>query len=141
MLITDDRAEHVPGCNMAFRKHELAAIGGLNPEYTAAGDDVDVCWKLLDRGREIAFAHAAQVRHHRRSTVMGYLRQQRGYGKAEKTLAGPHRHRFNRMGQARWAGVIYGGAASCRPCSARSSTTATRVQRRSNGWFDGVPSG
>ncbi len=110
VLITDDRAEHVPGCNMAFRKHELAAIGGFNPEYTSAGDDVDVCWKLLDRGREIAFAHAAQVRHHRRSTVMGYLRQQRGYGKAEKMLAGPHRHRFNRMGQARWAGVIYGGA-------------------------------
>lgn len=111
VLITDDRAEHVPGCNMAFRKHELAAIGGFNPEYTAAGDDVDVCWKLLDRGREIGFAHAAQVRHHRRSTVMGYLRQQRGYGKAEKMLAGPHRYRFNRMGQARWAGVIYGGTA------------------------------
>jgi hypothetical protein len=43
--------------------------------------------------------------------VRGYLRQQRGYGKAERMLAGAHPHRFNRLGQARWRGFIYGGAA------------------------------
>jgi hypothetical protein len=110
VLTSDDRAEHVPGCNMAFRARDLEAIGGFDPAYTAAGDDVDVCWKLLDRGQEIAFAHAAQVRHHRRATVKGYLRQQRGYGKAEKLLGGAHPERFNGLGQARWRGMIYGGA-------------------------------
>jgi len=110
VLLCDDRAEHVPGCNMAFRREALEEIGGFDPVYTAAGDDVDVCWKLLDRGREIGFAPAAQVRHHRRDTVRGYLRQQRGYGKAERLLAGTHRHRFNGLGQARWRGFIYGGA-------------------------------
>lgn len=109
VLIRDDRAEHVPGCNMAFRRDELTAIGGFDVVYTSAGDDVDVCWKLLDRGGEIAFAHAAQVRHHRRSTVRAYLKQQRGYGRSEKMVASRHPHRFNRLGQARWAGAIYGG--------------------------------
>jgi len=109
VLVTDDRAEHVPGCNMAYRRADLRAVGGFRPAYTAAGDDVDVCWKLLDAGREIAFAAAAQVRHHRRDTVAGYLRQQRGYGRAERMLAGAHPHRCNRLGQARWSGVIYGG--------------------------------
>jgi O-antigen biosynthesis protein len=109
VLVGDDRAEHVPGCNMAFRKSALERVGGFDPVYTAAGDDVDVCWKLLDRGERIAFAAAAQVRHRRRDTVRGYLRQQRSYGAAERVLAERHRHRFNRLGQARWGGVIYGG--------------------------------
>lgn len=109
VLLTPDRAEHVPGCNMAFRRDALEDIGGFDPTFTSAGDDVDVCWKLLDRGYQIGFAPAAQVRHHRRSSVVGYLRQQRGYGRAEKMLAGAHPHRFNLLGQARWQGAIYGG--------------------------------
>ncbi len=110
VLLAPDRAEHVPGCNMAFRREHLVAIGGFNPAFTSAGDDVDVCWKLLDEGHEIGFAPAAEVIHHRRATVMGYLRQQRGYGRAEAMLSGPHRHRFNRLGQARWLGFVYGGS-------------------------------
>jgi hypothetical protein len=96
---------------MAFRAQELRAIGGFDVTYTSAGDDVDVCWELLDRGGEIAFAPAAQVRHHRRRTVRAYLRQQRGYGRSERMVAAAHPHRFNRLGQARWRGSIYGGAA------------------------------
>jgi glycosyltransferase involved in cell wall biosynthesis len=110
VLISDNRAEHVPGCNMAYKKERLEAIGGFNPIYTSAGDDVDVCWKLLDEGWEIAFAPAAQVHHHRRDTVKGYLKQQRGYGRAEALLEPHHRRRFNRLGQARWSGFVYGGA-------------------------------
>ncbi|HEV2754765.1 MAG TPA: glycosyltransferase [Actinomycetota bacterium] len=109
VLIADTRAEHVPGCNMAYERDALVAVGGFNPIYTAAGDDVDVCWKILDAGWHIAFSPAAQVRHHRRDTVSGYLKQQRGYGRAEALLAPHHRHRFNRLGQARWTGVVYGG--------------------------------
>jgi glycosyltransferase involved in cell wall biosynthesis len=109
VLVADDRAEHVPGCNMAFRREALEAIGGFDPVYTAAGDDVDVCWKILDRGYEIGFSPGAQVFHHRRDSVRRYLKQQKGYGKAEKMLAGRHRHRFNRLGQARWSGFVYGG--------------------------------
>jgi glycosyltransferase involved in cell wall biosynthesis len=108
VLISDTRAEHVPGCNMAFRRSALEAVGGFDAVYTAAGDDVDVCWKLLDRGEEIAFSPAAQVLHHRRSSVAGYLRQQIGYGKSERMVYHRHRHRFNRLGQARWSGFIYG---------------------------------
>jgi glycosyltransferase involved in cell wall biosynthesis len=108
VLISDTRAEHVPGCNMAFRRSALEAVGGFDPVYTAAGDDVDVCWKLLDRGDQIAFSPAAQVLHHRRPTVGAYLRQQVGYGKSERIVYHRHRHRFNRLGQARWSGFIYG---------------------------------
>lgn len=111
VLLGEGRAEHVPGCNMAFDRERLAEIGGFDVRYVAAGDDVDVCWKLLDRGHEIGFSPSAQVDHHRRSTIRGFLRQQRGYGRAERMLSGPHQHRLNRMGQARWRGFVYGPGA------------------------------
>jgi len=110
VLLSADRAEHVPGCNMSVRAEALREIGGFDHAYVAAGDDVDVCWRLLDRGGRIGFATAAQVHHHRRDTVLGYLRQQRTYGRAERMLAGQHRHRFNRWGAARWSGFVYGGS-------------------------------
>ena len=108
VLVADDRAEHVPGCNLAVRRTTLEAIGGFHPPFVAAGDDVDVCWRLLDSGHQIAFAPAAQVRHHARPLVRSYLRQQRTYGAAERMVCGRHTHRFNRLGQSRWAGFIYG---------------------------------
>lgn len=109
VLVGDDRAEHVPGCNLAVRRSTLLEIGGFDTAYTAAGDDVEVCWRLLDLGGRIAFSPAAQVHHHRRDTVRRYLRQQAGYGRAERMLMGQHRHRFNRLGAARWTGFVYGG--------------------------------
>lgn len=107
VLVANDRAEHVPGCNMAFWRFVLDEVGGFDPVYTAAGDDVDVCWKVLDRGWEIGFHPAALVWHHRRPTVKAYLRQQRGYGKAEALVAARHPDRFTAAGTARWRGRIY----------------------------------
>ena len=61
-VLLDDRiAEHVPGCNMAFRRDALLAVGGFNPAYLRAGDDVDVCWRLQARGWKIGFSSSALV--------------------------------------------------------------------------------
>ena len=107
VLLTDDRAEHVPGCNMAFWRQVLQEVGGFDPVYNAAGDDVDVCWKVLDRRWEIAYHPAALVWHHRRPGLRRYLRQQRGYGRAEALVEARHPERFNSIGTARWRGRIY----------------------------------
>jgi GT2 family glycosyltransferase len=109
ILLDDEIAEHIPGCNMAFRKEALAAIEGFDTSYTAAGDDVDICWRLQERGHTIGFSPAAIVWHHRRKSIKSYLKQQMGYGKAEAMLLQKHPDRFNAVGCARWAGRIYGG--------------------------------
>jgi glycosyltransferase involved in cell wall biosynthesis len=108
VLLDDERAEHVPGCNMAFWRERLVEIGGFDPVYKAAGDDVDVCWKLLDRGYEIRFHPSALVWHRRRDSVRAFWRQQLGYGKAEALVERNHPDKFNSLGQATWRGVIYG---------------------------------
>ena len=109
VLLDDEEAEHIPGCNMAFRREVLEEIGGFNPIYRAAGDDVDVCWRLQEHGYRIAFSPAAMVWHFRRNTVKAYVGQQRGYGKAEGLLYFRHPQRFNALGYSRWRGRIYGG--------------------------------
>jgi O-antigen biosynthesis protein len=109
ILLDDEIAEHIPGCNMAFRKDALAEIDGFDTTYTAAGDDVDICWRLQERGHTIGFSPAALVWHHRRKTIKSYLKQQMGYGKAEAMLLQKHPNRFNAVGCAKWAGRIYGG--------------------------------
>jgi O-antigen biosynthesis protein len=106
-VLLDDRiAEHVPGCNMAFRRDALLAISGFNPLYLRAGDDVDVCWRLQARGWKIGFASAALVWHHHRSSVRAYWRQQVGYGEGETWLMAHHPDKFL-DGQMLWRGRIY----------------------------------
>jgi O-antigen biosynthesis protein len=110
VLINNEAAEHIPGCNMAFRKDRLEAIGQFEPDHRAAGDDVDVCWKLLARRERIAFSPSAIVWHHRRSSVREFWRQQVGYGNAEAHLQRRYPGRFNLFGDLVWAGSIYDGA-------------------------------
>ena len=107
VLIDDELAEHVPGCNMAFRKEALEAIGGFDVLHRTAGDDVDLCWKLLARDEKIAFAPGAVVWHHRRPTIPAFLKQQKGYGFAEAHLRQRYPGRFNVFGYAVWSGGIY----------------------------------
>jgi O-antigen biosynthesis protein len=108
VLLSDDVAEHIAGCNMAFRREVLLRLGGFDPVYRAAGDDIDICWRLQDAGYTIGFSPAAVVWHFRRNTVAAYIGQQRGYGKAEALVYSKHPFRFNLFGQAKWLGRIYG---------------------------------
>jgi glycosyltransferase involved in cell wall biosynthesis len=108
VLLSDEVAEHIAGCNMAFRREALLRLGGFDPIFRAAGDDVDICWRFQDAGYVIGFSPAAVVWHFRRNTVRAYCDQQRGYGKAEALVYSKHPFRFNQLGQAKWIGRIYG---------------------------------
>jgi glycosyltransferase involved in cell wall biosynthesis len=107
VLLSDSVAEHVPGCNLAVRASALREIGGFAPRFRTAGDDVDVCWRLQDRGGTLGFDPAAVVWHHRRNSIRAYVRQQRGYGRAEALLEDKWPERYNAGGHFRWAGRIY----------------------------------
>jgi GT2 family glycosyltransferase len=119
VLISDREAEHVPGCNMAFRRSVLEQIGGFDERFRVAGDDVDLCWRLQKAGQLLGFSAGAVVMHRRRDSIRRYLRQQYGYGKAEALLERKWPTHYNRAGASRWSGRIYhqpsaGGAAGRR---------------------------
>jgi GT2 family glycosyltransferase len=107
VLLSDLEAEHIPGCNMAFRRAHLKEIGGFDTRFRVAGDDVDVCWRLRRRGWSLGFSPAAVVWHHRRSSVRAYWKQQRGYAKAEALLKEKWPEKYNATGHLVWAGRVY----------------------------------
>jgi glycosyltransferase involved in cell wall biosynthesis len=126
VLTGTDHAEHLAGCNMVFTRAALMAIGGFDAQFTAAGDDVDICWRLLDNGYRLGFCPSAFVWHFRRNTVRAYFGQQRGYGRAEAMLYVKYPERFNALGQIRWRGVIPGFARTM-PGGSRTRISWTRA--------------
>jgi GT2 family glycosyltransferase len=107
VMLTDRLAEHVPGCNMVFYKWALEEIGGFDPIYHRAGDDVDLCWRLQQKGYLIGFSPGGFVWHYRRNNIRAYLSQQQGYGEAEAMLVRRHPEYFNAFGASMWRGRIY----------------------------------
>jgi GT2 family glycosyltransferase len=109
VLLDDEEAEHLPGCNIAVTRAAFDAIGGFDPQFHTAGDDVDFCWRLRAAGFRLGFAPGAFVWHWRRPSIRAFLKQQLGYGKAERLLIRKHPEKFSKHGGAKWQGFVYGG--------------------------------
>ncbi len=107
VMLDDKFAEHIPGCNMAFKKWALEEIEGFDPVFTTAADDVDLCWRLLEKNYCIGFSPSAVVWHRRRPSVRAYWKQQVGYGISEALLERKHPNKFNPWGHTFWGGTIY----------------------------------
>jgi len=110
----DDRLAQLCGCNMAITKAALLKVGGFDPMFTSAGDDVDLSWRLAASGETLAYAPGAVVIHERRATLAAYLRQQRGYGIGEGLLFRKYPLRTadqdGMYAGPSWIGSILGGA-------------------------------
>ena len=94
---------------MALHRWAFESVGGFDPEYRKAGDDVDFCWRLQQAGHVIAFSpdrhRLALPALHARSA---FRKQQEGYGEAESMLRFKHLIFFGPTGTAKWRGQIYG---------------------------------
>ncbi|WP_276502540.1 glycosyltransferase [Terrimonas pollutisoli] len=109
VLITDVEAEHIPGCNFSIRKSVLNKLGGFDVQFTTAGDDVDMCWRVTEAGWKIGFNAGAMVWHHRRRTAKSYWKQQVGYGKAEALLERKWPQKYNNIGHKTWGRIYSNG--------------------------------
>jgi hypothetical protein len=93
---------------MAFRKAALLEVGGFDPQFCIAGDDVDICWRLQQKGWTLGFNPAAMVWHERRNSLRMFWKQQKNYGKAEAMLERKWPEKYNCAGHVTWAGRVYG---------------------------------
>jgi Glycosyl transferase family group 2 len=94
---------------MAFHRAALEQVGGFDPRFRVAGDDVDLCWRIQDAGGTLGFSPGALVWHRARRSATAYLRQQAGYGRAEALLERKWPDRYNHGGHVSWNGTVYGG--------------------------------
>lgn len=68
-----------PTCNLAVRRDVFAALGGFDENWRSAAYDVDLCWRLVLCGFVIGHAPKATLKHLRRHSLRGLLRQMENY--------------------------------------------------------------
>lgn len=67
--------------NFAIKKDLFEEIGGFNEEYRyASGEDVDICYKILNKGYKIRFVKDAVVGHFHPEKLYKYLITQLKHG-------------------------------------------------------------
>jgi glycosyltransferase involved in cell wall biosynthesis len=93
IVSADGRCTHLAGCNMSFRM-DIARKGRFDAESVAVGDDVRFCYWVLDLGEDLLLHPTAIVRHHRRRTLKGYLRQMDTYGHVSTHIQADHGERL-----------------------------------------------
>lgn len=87
--------------NAAFRSQAIRDAGGFD-ESLIAGEDADLCWRIVERGGSIAYCHKAIVRHRHRATFGGLYRWAFGYGESGAAVFAKHRRRMAKRARYAW---------------------------------------
>ena len=70
------RINHLPSCNLAFRRQALESIGGFDEDFgRASAEDYDLCQRFTDSGSILVYDPLIPVIHHHSSTISGVLRR------------------------------------------------------------------
>jgi cellulose synthase/poly-beta-1,6-N-acetylglucosamine synthase-like glycosyltransferase len=81
----DGSVFYVPTCNMLVRKEIYEQVGGLD-ETLQVGEDVDLCWRMMQAKHHLFYIPRGRVLHkHRNRMLSGFLRRF-DYGTSEAVL-------------------------------------------------------
>ncbi len=78
--------------NLAVKRELLEKVGGFNEEYgSASGEDNDLSYRILKRGKKLSFDMCAAVTHFHEISLAKYLKQQYNHGKWRVKLYKDHK--------------------------------------------------
>jgi mycofactocin system glycosyltransferase len=80
---------YVPSCNLAVLRETFLEVGGFN-EDMEVGEDVDLCWRLIDGGHKIEYRPSAKVLHRHRNRLGPFCVRRFEYGTSEPMLQARH---------------------------------------------------
>jgi mycofactocin system glycosyltransferase len=87
---------YLPSCNLLVRRQAFSELGGFNEEMQV-GEDVDLSWRLRDRGWRICYHPRGKVRHEHRNRLASFMRRRFEYGTSEGALQRKHPLRRKQM--------------------------------------------
>jgi len=91
-----DRSFYVPSCNLLVRRKAFLKVGGYR-EDLIVGEDVDLCWRLQDRGYHVEFVPRGTVFHRHRNKILSFAKRRFDYGGSEPLLQRLHPNRRKMM--------------------------------------------
>ena len=116
----------------------VARVDALGDGFDAdmrVGEDVDLVWRLVDRGLRVRFEPAATVRHEHRSTLRAWLGRKFFYGTGADPLAQRHPDDIAPVVLPPWGAAVLVALAAQRRWSLPAvvvvlATTVLRIGRR-----------
>lgn len=80
---------YVPSAAMIGRVATLRAVGGFD-ESMHCGEDVDLCWRLIESGARLRYEPIALVSHDHRTEALPWFKRKAFYGTAAGPLSERH---------------------------------------------------
>ncbi|MGH8967942.1 MAG: mycofactocin biosynthesis glycosyltransferase MftF, partial [Actinomycetes bacterium] len=80
---------YVPSAAIICRRSALAAVGGFD-ETMQSGEDVDLCWRLVETGSRLRYEPIALVAHDHRTDLREWLNRKAFYGASAAPLSVRH---------------------------------------------------
>jgi mycofactocin system glycosyltransferase len=120
------RVPFVPTAALAVRRRALEDLEGFD-ESLRFGEDVDLVWRLGDKGWRVRYEPSAAVTHPIRPTVSAWLRQRYNYGRSATELASRHGRRVAPLAVSAWSLGAWGLAGLGHPFAASAVMAGTTV--------------
>lgn len=80
---------YVPSAAIICRRSALAAVGGFD-ETMQSGEDVDLCWRLVESGARLRYEPIALVAHDHRTDLREWFNRKAFYGTSAAPLTVRH---------------------------------------------------
>ena len=80
---------YVPSAAIVCRRSAVAEVGGFD-ESLRSGEDVDLCWRLVESGSRLRYEPVALVAHDHRTRLKPWLSRRAFYGGSAAPLAARH---------------------------------------------------
>jgi hypothetical protein len=103
---SNDPFFYVPSCNLLVRKEVFLQAGGFN-ESLVVGEDVDLCWRIRNRGFLIDYRPVGSVFHKHRNRIAAFCSRRFDYGTSEPLLSRLYPWKVKRMFLAPWACLFW----------------------------------
>lgn len=71
----ESRVDVLSGACMLIRREDFQTVGGFDEDYFLFGEDIDICWKLHQAGRELWYVPAAEVVHAKGASMKHALKR------------------------------------------------------------------
>lgn len=136
-VVPYSKVAYVPSAAIICRVSALRASGGFD-EALRSGEDVDLCWRLVDSGSRLRYEPIAQVAHDHRVDVREWLSRKAFYGNSAAPLSARHPDKTAPMvisgwALAGWVLMALGSTAGYLVALAIAALTGRKVARSTRG--------
>ena len=101
-VIPYSSVSYVPSAAIICRTSTLRDIGGFD-ETLRSGEDVDLCWRLVEAGARLRYEPIAQVAHDHRTKLRDWIARKAFYGGSAASLSVRHPDKIAPLIISGWA--------------------------------------